>query len=247
MPKTISRSDPHLLEGVKRLERTQKTTGWILIGYGVFTQLVALSTNPWHPMAGLPFVAIGFFTLVWGDPALLAATATLFALSIVPSVNPALSLLGPDPVVQITQIGGWELLILVGVKGVLAFSAAQQFLMFRLLYGTERATSDEPDLAIIPPMVVNRTDRLARWSGALAVIAATGAGLALAFLAAAGGAFAAQLAAELAGGLGVTAAGLGLGAAFSPTDERPAALRGLGLGLLAYLVAAFILLRLAWA
>jgi hypothetical protein len=40
------------------------------------------------------------------------------------------------------------------------------------------------------------------------------------------------------------AVGLGLGAAFAPTDERRAALAGVGLGLLGYLTAAFVLLRL---
>jgi hypothetical protein len=244
MPKTLSKSDPHLQEAVRRLDRSQKTTGWMMIAYGALTQLVAISIDPLHPVAGLPYIAIGFFCLVWGDPALLAAAAMLFALSIVPSVNPALSLLGPDPVVQLTGIGGWELLIVVGVKALLAFSAIQQFLTFRLLYGTERAVSDEPDLALIPPMVPNRSDRLARWARAAGLAAGLAAALALGFLLADPLAFGTRVAAELDGALGATALGLGLGAAFSPTDERPAALTGAAAGLLSYLVGAFVLLRL---
>ncbi|MBL8056805.1 MAG: hypothetical protein JNK29_08910 [Anaerolineales bacterium] len=244
MPKTLSTSDPNLQEAVKRLDRTQKTTGWILIGYGVFTQLVAVSTDPLHPVAGLPFLAIGFFTLIWGDPALLAASALLLALAVVPALTPAVSVLGPDPVVQLTEVTGIELLIVVGVKAVLAFNAMQQFLLFRWLYGTERASSDEPNLAIIPPMVVNRSDRLARWSRSTGLIAAGAGLLALGFLAADPAAYAGRVVAELAGALAAVAAGLGLGAAFSPTDERPAALLGLGAGLVSYLLAAFVLLRL---
>jgi hypothetical protein len=245
MSKTLSKSDPHLQEAVKRLDRTQKTTGWILIGYGALTQIVAISAIPLHPVAGLPFIAAGFFTLIWGDPALLALSAVLFAFAIVPSVNPALSLLGPDPIVQVTGLGGWELLIVVGVKAVLAFSAIQQFLLFRLLYGTERASSEDPDLAVIPPMVTNRTDRLARWARSTGLIAGATALLALGFLFVDPAALATRVAAELTGALAVMAAGLGLGAAFSPTDERPAALLGLGIGLASYLLAGFVLFRLA--
>jgi hypothetical protein len=40
------------------------------------------------------------------------------------------------------------------------------------------------------------------------------------------------------------AIGLGLGCAYSPTDERLPALASLGLGLAAYLAAAIVLLRL---
>lgn len=243
MPKVLPQSDPHLQEAVQRLNRTQKTTGWILLGYGVFTQLVAISAEPGHPVAGLPFLAIGFFTLLWGEPALLAASGLLFALSLVPALAPAVSLLGPDPIVQVTEVTGWELLLVVGVKAVLAFSAMQQFLLFRLLYGTERARTDEPDLALIPAMVPNRTDRLARWGRSTGLVGVAAALLALAFLASDPTAYAGRVIAEVAGALGAVAAGVGLGAAFSPTDERPAALLGLGAGLAGYLLAAFVLPR----
>lgn len=245
MPKTLSKTDVHLSEAVQRLNRTQKTTGGILIAYGLITQVVGLTGASLHPVGGLPFIAIGFFCLVWGDPALLAAAAVLFAFSILPSAAPALSLLGPDPLVQLTGMVGLELLISMGVKGVLAFTAIQQFLLFRLLYGTEQATSDDTDLAIIPPMVPNRSDRLARWARSAALIAVACAGAALGFLLFSPGALSTRIAAELAGALASVAIGLGLGAAFSPTQARPAALLGLGVGLLSYLTAAYVLLQLA--
>lgn len=245
MPKTLSPTDPHLLEAVQRLSRAQKTTGLILIGYGLFVQVVGLLSDPPRTVGGLPFIAIGFFGLIWGDPALLAAAAVLLAFSLIPGVNPAVGVLGPDPVVQLTGVTGLELLIALGVKAVLAFTALQQFLVFRFLYGTERASGFGADLAIIPPMVPNRTDRLARWSRSTGLAAAAGAALAIAFLLTDPAAIGTRVVPELAGALAVTALGLGLGAAFSPTDERPAALLGLGLGLLSYLAAAFVLLRLA--
>ncbi len=239
--KTLPADDPKLQEAVNRHKRAQQVNGWILIGFGVLTQVVAVSSEPLHPVAGLAFIAIGFFCLAWGDPALLATSAVLFAFAIVPTVNPALTLLGPDPIQRLAGLSGWEVAIIVIVKGVLALTSMQQFLLFRLLYGTERMVSDEPNLNLIPPLVTNRTDIYARWSRTTGIIAALLGGLALGFLAVAPQALATRYAAELAGALGAVALGLGVGAAFSPTDERPAALLGMGTGAAAYLAAAAVL------
>jgi hypothetical protein len=53
-----------------------------------------------------------------------------------------------------------------------------------------------------------------------------------------------QILAEMGGSLAVLAIGIGLGCAFSPTDERRAALLAIQLGLLAYGVAVITLIRL---
>lgn len=244
MPKPLSKTDPHLLTAVGRLERTQRTNAFILIAFGLLTQAVAISGDVLHPVAGLPFIAIGAFCWLWGDPALLATAAVLFAFSILPSVNPALTLLGPDPIVTLTGIAGWELVIVVGVKVVLAFMSFQQFFMFRLLYGTERMTSAEAGLALIPSMVTNRTDVYARWARTAAIVALAATLIALGATFVDPTAFATRGLAELGGALGAVALGLGLGAAFSPTNERRAAVLAMGAGLAGYIVAAFVLLRL---
>jgi hypothetical protein len=240
MPKTLSKKDPNLLEGVKRLDRAQKTAGWLLIGYGLLTQFVSLGD---HPIAGLPFIAIGFFCLRWGDPALLAAAAVLFGLSIAPTVNPGISILGPEPVLVLAQRVGWlENIALIAAKGFLAYSAVNQFFLFRLLYGTERATTDDAELALIPTMVANRTNTLARWSRSTAIVSALSGLVALGLRAFDPPAFSTRVVAEMCGALGVVALGLGFGAAFSPTDERRAALIGMGLGFASYVAAIVILL-----
>ena len=224
---------------MKRLGRAQATTGWLLIGYGLLTQVVSLGE---HPVSGLPFIAIGFFCLRWGDPALLAAAAVLLGFSIVPTVAPGISILGPEPVLVLTERLGWlENIALIAAKGFLAYSAINQFFLYRL-YGTERATSEATDLDIIPAMVTNRTDSLARWARSAALIAAGSGLVALGLRAFDPYAFSTRVVTEMCGSLGVVALGLGLGAAFSPTDERRAALLGLGLGFLSYVGAVVILL-----
>jgi|GEM_PF-1305547 len=240
--KTLPKTDPHLQDAVGRHERTQKTTGWILIAFGLLAQFVGISSPELHPVAGLPFIAIGLFMALWGDPALLAAASMLFALSIIPTLNPALTLPGPDPIVRLTGMNGWELAIVVGVKVVLAYSAVQQFFLFRLLYGTERMTSTEENLALIPPLVTNRTDIYARWARVAGITGGLCAAVALVAGFLQPGALAGRVLAELGSALGGAALGLGFGAAFSPTDERPAALVGMGTGLVGYILAVIALL-----
>jgi len=241
MPKTLSSDDPHLLTAVNRLGRAQMIWGWLLISLGVLTAIVARLE---HPMAGMPFIAIGILCLRWGDPALLATVGTLIALSIVSTSNPRATLLGPDPLTQLMALSAIEIGALVIGKILIVATAANQFFFYRLLYGTERATSEEPDLDIIPPMVQNRTNGLARWGRWLALIGGFCAISASLLSNLDPTASLVRILAEAGGSLGAVAAGLGLGSAFSPTDERRAALVGIGIGLTDYFIAILLLLRL---
>jgi hypothetical protein len=241
MPKTLSKTDPALLAGVRRLQRVQQVWGLLLIGLGLLTELAATSE---HPVAGLPFIAVGLFAFRWAEPALLATVATLMAFSIVPSINPRLTILGPDPLLQLADPSFLELLAVVVGKIIIVLTAANQFFLYRFLYGTSRATTDDPNQAIIPEMVANRTNGLARWARWVALaglIFVVGAGL-LRFVDP--DPFIPRLWAEIAGSLGTVAVGIGLGAAFSPTDLRRAALFGVGAGLLTYIVASVVVLSL---
>lgn len=241
MPKTLSTTDRNLVTAVGRLRRVQQIWGALLIALGVVTELAATSN---HPVAGVPFVLIGLLAFRWADPALLAAIATLMAFSTVPTLNPRLTILGPDPVVSVTTLSVVEQVALVVGKAIVTLTAANQFFLYRFLYGTERATSDDPQQPIIPPMVPNRTNGLARWGRLIALV---GAGLSVAALLLTTvdpAAYLPQVLAETAGSLAVMAVGIGLGCAFSPTDERPAALVGVGAGLMGYALAAIALFRL---
>ena len=241
MPKTISKNDPSLLASVGRLRRVQQVWGILLILWGLLTEFAGGSA---HPVAGLPFLAIGLLALLWREPALLATVATLMAFAIVPGLNPRLTVLGPDPVVVFGQLSWLETAAIVVGKGLIVLTAANQFFLYRFLYGTARATISEPAVDIIPPMVPNRTDGLARAARIMGITAAGLSALALALTFVDATAYLPIVMAEMAGSLGVTALGLGLGSAFSPTDERPAALLAALTGLLGYALCAVTLIRI---
>jgi hypothetical protein len=241
MPKTLSRKDPNLVEAVNRLRRGEKIWGLLLIGLGGLT---AYAAGADHPVAGLPMIVVGLFAFVWGEPAMLAAVATVVAFSIIPSINPRLTILGPDPLREAMVGSTIELIALVVGKALVVLTTTSQFMFYRFLYGSARATSDDPEIAIIPPMVPNRTNGLARAARWMALI---GLALGLAgmlFVYVAPFAFATPLTGEMAGSLGVVAIGLGLGCAFSPTDERTAALTSVVVGLAAYALGTAVLLIL---
>jgi len=241
MPKTLSKDDPNLLKAVTRLTRGQMLWGWLFIGLGLFTQLAAGTA---HPVSGLPLIAIGVACLRWSDPALIATVAVLMALSILPSLNPRATILGPEPLYRVMDLGLVERGALVFAKLILVYTALQQFLVLRFLYGTEMATSDDPDLPLIPAMIPNNTNRLARWSRILAFAGIVFTIIALLLAIFAPAASFARTLAELGGSLGAVALGLGLGAAFSPTDEREAALWAIALGAVSYIAAAVLVLQL---
>ncbi len=240
MPKTLSKDDPNLQKAVQRLARSHYLWAALFISFGLLTQFAAA---PRHLFSGLPFIVVGMACLLWRDPALLAAVAVMFVLSVVPMLNSQIGILGPDPLPQLTSLGTLEFAALALGKLLLAYTAFNQFLYLRFLYGTAQAATDEPNLPHIPEMVPNRTNAQARWARGLAI-----AGM----LCALGSLFTTSVemerliraGAELGGSLGAVAIGLGLGAAFSPTGERPAALLGVGLGLIGYITAVFVLLRL---
>jgi hypothetical protein len=241
MPKLLPPDDPNLLKAVTRLARGQLLWGWLFIGLGGLTELAAGAA---HPVAGLPFIAIGIACLRWSDPALIAAVATLLALSIWPALDTRASILGPEPLYRVMNLGFVERGALVFVKGILVYTALQQFIILRFLYGTEGATSDDPNLPLIPALIPNNTNRFAIWARFVAFGGITFSIMALLLTLFAPTSTFSRTLAELGGSLGAVALGLGLGVAFSPTDEREAALWAIGLGTVSYIASAVLILQL---
>ena len=158
------------------------------------------------------------------QPALLSLSAALWALSLLAWIPGVGAALGNDPFTVLLQPGPFESLGLAVVRLLLAAMAWNQFLFYRMLYGTGGAAGLDAGLPPIPEVIRNLSDRwslAARALGAMALVVALLAWVVPPSLRPSG----LQAGVVLAS----FALGLGLGAAFSPTQRRGAALLGVGL------------------
>lgn len=231
MPATLSPADPNLQAAVGRLRRTQ--WAWAALLAALAALALASAPSGVHPLSALPWAAAAVLLALGPQPALLALVALLWALSLAALTPAARAALGPDPLGLIFGGGGIELVALAGVRLLLAVAAWNQFLFYRMLYGTAQASGLDPALPIVPEVVRNRSDSLALASMALGGLGLLSAWVGAAMLPASASAGARALGA----GAAAFALGLGMGAAFSPTRRRGAALAGAGLGALAFLSA----------
>lgn len=214
MSRAVSPDHPNLQQAVRRLRRIQYTWAALLVGMGVLTVLSEPAVIPIHWLIGALLLALG------PQPALLGMVAVIWGLSLlglIPQLNQDLVL---DPVGALFGVELIESLALGFVRLVLLFMAWSQLLFYRMLYG---APSLGPGTPEIPPVVDNRTDRLAGWSqaagwtGALVLLVGLLTETTPQML-------------SISLGLATLAVGLGVGVAFSPTQRRTLALASVVLG-----------------
>lgn len=239
MPQNLSPNHPNLLKAVRRLRRVLIAWAVLFAGMAVLTFLAVPGAIPiqWMAASALMFLSASpdpssrdpFLGL---QPALLALVTVIWALSLlglVPAINQVFAL---DPIISMFDAGLIEGLALAFIRGILMLMTWNQFLFYRMLYGTRGTVGLEPGLPDIPEMVPNRTPLLetyARWAGIaggaliLAAYAIPGPDLLLPLLSSSLG----------AGGIAV---GLGVGVAFSPTERRSAALGSMVVGAFVFVV-----------
>jgi hypothetical protein len=185
-----------------------------------------------YPLASLPW-AVAALLLLTHQPLALALTAVLWSLSLVYLV-PGLDLVfGPDPISNLLAGSAVEAFGRALLRIVMAITAWNQFMFYRLLYGTVRASGLPYDSPPIPEVVPNRSDAGSIASAATGVVALLSALSATAPFA---GAISLRLV-QLGFALSLLSLGLGLGSAFSPTDRRRQAMAGSSLAVIAFLVA----------
>lgn len=228
MPAPLPPDHPNLLRAAQRLRRILWAWAALFLAMSVLTALAqtgraSVSSLVWLAAAGL---------LAWSpQPAYLGLAAVLWGFSLIglnPQINQALAI---DPIALLLDTGPAERVAFAIVRIALLVMAWNQFLFYRMLYGTHDAAGLDPSLPAIPVVIPRRTDRLARAALWLAVAGLVG------FLAA----FLPQgrwagLPLSLASGAATLAAGLGLGSAFSPISRRTTALAAVALGTLDYLL-----------
>ncbi|MFP3854814.1 MAG: hypothetical protein ACLFWD_11040 [Anaerolineales bacterium] len=229
-PAALDPEDPNLLKASARLQRIQWVWAALFAGMGLLTWF---SLGSRFPLSSLPWFTVAVLLAFTLQPPALAMAAVLWALSLI-SVIPGFALIfGPDPISQVFSGGTVEQIGRAGVRIVLAIAAWNQFMLYRMLYGTESASGLSENVPDIPEMIPNHTvwfSRGALVSGILALLFSLAAGLPLSsrvtLLFVQGGL-----------NLALLTIGAGLGTAFSPTRHRRTALFGLVFGIIAFLSA----------
>ncbi len=227
-PEPLPADHPNLKLAATRLQRIQWIWAALFAGMAVLSWISIGGAYPW---ASLPWLVGAAFLATLLQPALLALVALLWALSLVALIPGMAAVFGPDPISQVFSGGIIETVGRAIVRVVMAVVAWNQFIFYRMLYGTAGTVGLPEDLAPIPEVIDNRSDAFAT----SAAVAGVGAGLlTIASLTLPTSAIGHTLV-QLAYHASVFALGFGLGAAFSPTSLRRRALLGAGLGILAFL------------
>ena len=222
---------PSLLAAKKRLRRI--LVAWALLFAGVgaltaFAQRDALARTPmlWFAAAGMLLLSSS------PQPAYLALVAALWGLSLV-SLNAQVNqVLSADPIPLIFGGGFLEQLASAFVRVIFVIMAWNQFLFYRMLYGTEGAPGLDPKLRPVPEVTSNWTDSLAIAALGMAGVSLVAVGFGYSPIPLGS----ARILLIQSASLASLAIGLGLGAAFSPTRRRVAALAGIALGSAGYLL-----------
>lgn len=227
-PQALAIDHPGLVHAVGRLRRALWVWAGLFAGMGL---LAFVTMGRTHPVVAVSWMVPAIVLVADRQPAFLALVAAQWGLSLIVLVPGVAAVFGGDPVT--ISIGGTlpEIVGLSVVRLILMVTAWNQFMFYRMLYGTSRASGLDPSLPPVPEVITNRSDTLAwlsRLAGFLGVcLVLAGLGLRAA------GNIDLWLSAALL--LSTLAMGLGLGATFSPTQRRGRALAGIGLGFLAFL------------
>lgn len=225
MPDTLPTDDPNLIKALRRMRRVLLAWAALFAALAVLSILIQRSSLP---IAALHWLLGTLLLAISPQPAYLGLVAVLWGISLlglIPAVNQVFIL---DPVAQIFGLETIESLALAFVRLALMVMAWNQFMFYRMLYGTKGTTGLDFNLPAIPEMVANHTDRLAQLSWA-----SSGLGLVLTLIAfPLSGEGLAQLPLMIAFTSSAYGIGLGIGSAFSPTNRRNAALVGVGLGVI---------------
>jgi len=230
---TLSTDTPNLKLGVSRLRRVLWGWALLLAALGAL-HLTPMRSEPVVPslLAALPYLACAALLASSLQPSYLAMVAAVWGLSVILLVPSVGAVFGADPLGVLLGNSSVERIVVALVRILFMVTAWNQFLFYRLLYGSASFHGVGPPPPFIPPMVENRTDRMAEWSGMLGFLSLMAPILAMGLQ----GAGLSRPILQVSLVLATFGLGAGLGSAFSPTSRRGTALRGMLLGALGYLL-----------
>jgi hypothetical protein len=233
MPEMLPTDSPNLQLAVQRMKRTMWLWALFFAAMGV---LSLGATSGEYPMITLTWLVTAVLLAVGRQPVFLALAAVQWGLSLA-SFAPGFSdLIGPDPLVALFDTSSLETIVLLAMRIIFMASAWNQFLLYRLLYGTQAGHGLEDGKLDIPEIIPNRSNRLAWVARLMGFIAVAAALIAIPLRTAS---ITPHL---LSGGVGasILAIGIGAGVAFSPTHKRGTSLAAVGLGVTAFFLSALV-------
>jgi hypothetical protein len=236
MPETLSPDHPNLLQAVTRLKRIFWAWGGLFLLMGLFTAAVLRGA---FPLAPLPWIAAGILIAFGRQPAYLGLAAILWGMSIVSLIPNVSTLIGPDPFSQLLELSAIEGIALGVVRVLLLIMAWNQFMFYRMLYGTEGMSGLSKELPPIPEMLPNKTEQIAKSAQIVGIF-----GLVIVW-----GSTMVEASSSSINLLSISyttsilSIGMGLGVVFSPTARRKIALSAIGIGLVVF-ISIFIIGRL---
>jgi hypothetical protein len=225
--------NPNLQLAANRLRRILRIWAALFAGMGV---LLLGTIRAGQPTASVIWLGSALLLAISNQPAYLALVALQWGLSLTSLIQGMTSITGPDPLSYLFDSGTLETIVLVGVRIVMLVTAVNQFLFYRMLYGTESVKSLHPGLTPIPEVVPNQSDKIAIAGRFFSFI---GVMLALISIPMQARGFDTQFL-NLALGSSTVGMGFGLGSAFSPTHRRGTALGAILLGGFAYMLAILV-------
>lgn len=232
-PSSAPVDHPNLRLALGRLRRLQWLWAALFAGLGA---LALASTGFAEPFLPLTWIVIAVLLVPRPQPITLSLVAVAWGFSLVFLVPGIAQTIGADPVTRLLGGGAVEIAALAIVRVIFLITAWNQFMFYRLLYGTRGADGLDPLLPPIPAVISNPSDRVAVWARLLGFLGLMAALISIPLSTAA--LRTAALGAPFAGA--VFAVGLGLGAAFVPTTRRAMALTGVFLGCASLLAALLI-------
>ena len=233
MPRPPSPEHPNLVRAATRLRRIQLAWAALFAGAGLLSLIAQRDVAPVLWLIGAVLLVAD------SQPALLAMVSVgwgLTLLGVSPELNRVIAL---DPVGALFSAGWAESLSLGFVRLILAIMAWNQFLFYRMLYGTRSMSGPTEELPAIPEVIPNRTGRLTAYAWAAWV--AGGLGLILSSSIEAQPML--RLTQTAALGFAALSIGLGVGVAFSPTTRRGTALSAVVMGGFVFLASVATLRR----
>jgi hypothetical protein len=236
MPEILPPDHPNLLQAADRLKRIFWAWGGLFLLMGLFTAGVHRGA---FPLAPLPWIIAGILVAFGRQPAYLALAAILWGISIISLIPNVSTLIGPDPFSSLLELSAIEGIALGVVRVLLVIMVWNQFMFYRMLYGTEQMSGLSKDLPLIPEIIPNKTAQIAKsaqivgilglfvvWASAIVEARSTSINLL-----------------SIAYSTSILSIGMGIGVVFSPTGWRKVAVSAIGIGLVVF-ISIFIIGRL---